>query len=688
MPAIAALFLIAAIAAPSARAAPSASTTAAVDAALARAREAKLHDDPEWRRLLHYRWTPWLGLRSDADYMPFFFSEKGRTDPKAELEATIEAMADPSAKRAYVPFADVGVDTLPAEVRHPQCVFPARYEYLKKKAGLAPAQEFPCTRFNEWRARLDVESVTLVYASAYLGNPASSFGHTFLRLNTGRGGHRPLNGADRSRELLDYGVSYAAAMRLDHVGVGTAALGIIGAVHGSYSLLPYHVKVQEYAQGEQRDLWEYDLTLTPEEVNRLVTHLWELNLYAADYYFFRRNCSYELLTLIEFARPGLDLTSTLPPYVIPTETLRRVTQTPALTGNLRYRASTASRILQRRHAMTPAENALLGRMLRERSLAPLEEIEALDPALARESGVAPPDAAAPARKAALLETAAETLEHRKKTSGNKLSAEDEAFLRATLLARSHLNAKAPPPFDAPVTPRPDLGHEIFRLGAGAGVSEGYGAFTHLDIRPAFHDLLALQTGYDRHFELEFPRVRLRYYTDREEFRLERFDMANVMSLSPQGAVIPGKTWRGGCGVETRRDIDCGHCNQGYVRVGRGLAWELWFTPHAYVSPYVFGDWNVNVSGRYRHGLRAGPDVAAGFYLDIGRAVRLNAQASYSWMPLGDTDFSLKDLTADRTHFFEGKVGLNLALLPDWELRGEMGIFESQLEGLGALAVYF
>ena len=46
--------------------------------------------------------------------------------------------------------------------------------------------------------------------------------------------------------------------------------------------------------------------VTVAEIDFLLMHLWELREAEAPYYFFTRNCSYELLRLLEVAVPELD----------------------------------------------------------------------------------------------------------------------------------------------------------------------------------------------------------------------------------------------------------------------------------------------------------------------------------------------------------------------------------------------
>jgi hypothetical protein len=88
------------------------------------AHEKKLAEHPYWRRLLHMR-IGWFGRTlSDIDGKNFFLSPQGRTNPRAELDATLRAFLEP-----------ISTD---AEVQHPQCRFPERYHWLKGQLNFSP----------------------------------------------------------------------------------------------------------------------------------------------------------------------------------------------------------------------------------------------------------------------------------------------------------------------------------------------------------------------------------------------------------------------------------------------------------------------------------------------------------------------------------------------------------------------
>src|SRR5690606_31475423 len=111
-----------------------------------RARAERLAVRRAWFDLGHYR--PDLlgqGHTSLIDSTAFFNAERGKTDPQAELEATLAAFFAPPGRAA------AGTDGQEAG-QHPQCAFVARYRWLKAALDFDPARlpEQPCPAFAEW----------------------------------------------------------------------------------------------------------------------------------------------------------------------------------------------------------------------------------------------------------------------------------------------------------------------------------------------------------------------------------------------------------------------------------------------------------------------------------------------------------------------------------------------------------
>src|SRR5260221_549475 len=420
---------------------------------VARARELRLAERPEWRKLLHYE--PDLiggGLHGLLDNRDFYNSSEGKTRPQAELEATLASF-----------FSDAGETP---ERQNPQCAFIARRAWLddELKFDRARLPLRDCPRFREWHAALNAQHLTLVFASAYLNNPSSMYGHTLLRVDA--------RDQDERTRLLAYAVNSAATTD-EKNGLTFAVQGLIGGYPGTFSILPYYLKVREYSDLENRDLWEYELGLRPHELERVLRHLWELLPAYYQYYFFDENCSYHLLGLLQVARPDLELTPPFRWWALPVDTVRVVTAQPGLVARTVYRPANATIIGARLGTLSEEERAIaknlsLGRVPRRQPLR-----------------------GRPAPRAAAILGASYDYVNYRRAPGKQDMSDAARLARELLVSRSELNVGSQAPaLDAGT--RPDEGHATSRLALGAGRRDGRG-FQELSFDPTYHEVMDPQT---------------------------------------------------------------------------------------------------------------------------------------------------------------------------------------------------
>lgn len=236
---------------------------------------ASLARQPTWLKLLHF--TEEAG-QSEVLSKDFFLSPEGRTNPEAELRATLAAYAAP----------------WPADGNsHARCRFPARYYWLAQQISLpgytpAPPQ---CAAFNRWSLPDKTRSVSLFLVSSYLGNPASVFGHSLLKLNTGAD--------DDQAGLFDLTVSYGALVPQDEPVWRYILRGLGGGYQAGFSDRYFYTQDLVYSRTEFRDIWDYELLLTDAQRTLLLLHLWEILGRKFTYYFLDQNCGYRLSELLE-----------------------------------------------------------------------------------------------------------------------------------------------------------------------------------------------------------------------------------------------------------------------------------------------------------------------------------------------------------------------------------------------------
>ena len=278
------------------------------------------------------------GLHSLVDSREFFNAPDGKNDPRAELEATLRSFFSDARRQRRAAASAVPLPGALRLARPPSSRFdPARL----------PRPE--CRRYRDWRAAVDAKQLTLVFASAYLNNPGSMYGHTLLRIDA--------TDQDERTRILAYTLSFAAATDETN-GLVFAVKGLFGGYAGVYSMLPYYVKVREYGDLENRDLWEYELDLSAEEIERVLRHAWEILPAYYEYYFFDENCSYHLLGLLQVARPELELTAPFRLWALPVDTVRALTEKSGLVRNIVYRPATSTIIAERLGRLRPEERRM------------------------------------------------------------------------------------------------------------------------------------------------------------------------------------------------------------------------------------------------------------------------------------------------------------------------------------------
>jgi len=545
----------------------------------------------EWHVLLHYRKQALGGFESEVDGADFFNAPDGKRNPEGELAATLAAF--------FAPLPD------DANVQHPQCRFIARYAWLSAELGFDPARLPPqsCDRFRRWAGAIRPDTVVLVFPSAYVNSPPSMFGHTLYRLDR----------ADRP-ELLDYALNYAAQVP-ENPGPFYALKGLIGLYPGKFTIVPYYAKVQTYAEIENRDLWEYDLNLTPDQIDRLLMHAWELGPTYFDYFFVKENCSYHLLSLLEAARPDLDLTSRFHVWTVPTDTLRAVAEVPGLVTGIRFRPSRGT-IIRTEQAALPRPQVALARGLAAGRVDP-----------AGDALVALP----PLPRARVLDLGHDYLLHLQSAA----DAPDPVLARrsqAVLVARSRVDvADAGPEVPFPATP-PHLGHGTERFAVGGGARDG-SAFVQAGYRAAYHDLLDPTAGYDPDAQVEVLSVEARAYTDEGRLALNRVTALDILSLAAWDGFFRPKSWRVTADWRGRRTGECDPCGAFGLRGGAGLSAAL--GPGAAHIAYAFVDLDAAYGPGYSHRYALGPAAEAGLLAHLGRAGVLRAAVGYTRYALGD-----------------------------------------------------
>lgn len=551
-----------------------------VDLLVEQAIEDKLHEDDYWLILLHYK-EGLSGIKSLIDDPEFFLSKSGKNDPLSELEATLRSFFQGDEEKA----------------QEALCRFAARYFWLKEKLGfdISSLPYDGCADFDAALKRINPESAVLVFPSGYINSPASMFGHTLIRIDS-----------DEGSRLLSHAVNYSATGN-DINGILFAFKGIFGFYPGYFSILPYYEKVKEYGDIDHRDMWEYRLDLTKEEITLMILHLWELQGIYSDYFFFDENCSYTLLFLLDAARPSLKLTNSFDLWVMPVDTIR-VMEGKKLLEAVVYRPSKSTKI---KHLISSTG-------AKEHDFA----LQVYDGNIS--SGDVLEQRFTKIEKARSLDLVMEYSQY--KYSRKELTKERylDVFLSASK-ERSRLKNIEPYIKDINSPVSPEKGHKPNRLGIGFGLLKGSDRgdnnafFQEIRIRPTYHDLLSNDSGYVKGSQIEFTSLVFRYFPSRKRVMLEKLDIINIVSISERDRFFKPYSWK----------VDTGFFRKSLPRGKRALFYKLSFgggyawNKKLFGTLYLMADAELDVSGRIKNSFCFGLGGSAGMIKDFSNRYKIH-----------------------------------------------------------------
>lgn len=547
-----------------------------------------------WKALLHYRPRAVLpGEASTVDGGDFFFSENGDTDPKAEAIAFSRALQENKV-----------VGKLKQTV---YCGFPERRRFLveKTKLQLPPEiREQECKYYKTYINQFsDPQKISLVFSSAYPNNPASMFGHTLLKVHS-----------KRQSDLLDVGLNYAAVVSDDENPFAFFWFGVSGGYEGRWSIEPYYVKVQDYINFESRDLWEYEINLTLEEVRRLIDHVWEIeaNSYSG-YFFFDENCSYQILSTIEAVKPDWNLL-TYHIYVIPGESIKFLANQPNSVRAVNYRPSLYRKAMASYNLIPKAERDFYNQVLGQKIEKQLNQLSV------------------PALDTLLIEMDFKRNQD-KKFAGHW--AEFEKAVRIERASRGVASSSLGLGLKEAGSPahrltRPDIGNDSFSVQTGMGYKKAKlkstdltqeRSYFSLKLKSAYHDLLNSDAGYSQFSEIDFPWIQVSV-DSKNKLHLDELGGLQTISLSPVSHFKTPISFKAKLALENFNYFDQ-QFHYAHGGVGFGLASGLGSEDQRL---YALAILDSELAPEYQSGYRILPGLEVGYLADFSNRYKLQVLA--------------------------------------------------------------
>jgi hypothetical protein len=455
-----------------------------------------------WLALLHYGGSEgaWVSEVTDP---AFFLDAEGPRNPEREWRAAL------------------GAFLLPVEAghggQHAQCRFPARFALMRQALGWSDADvpRVDCPEYAAHERSLSARSVAVVFASYYLDNPASAFGHAMLYLGSG---------SERSAALADYAVTFEA----DVEGMSPLSYlprGLFGGLIAAYRWAPLHERVRKYERQEQRDLWLFPLQVRQDEIDQLVRHLWELKDVRFKYGFFGGNCAQKLLAVLHAVAPTYAVLPYRSAAVLPSEVARRLVQQIGLAGEPMRRPSQQNQYASFVAQLTPREQQQLRAMIASRTIVD--------------------DASAATLSAALLWSEFETPNRAFRREAETESHGDFLWKRALWTSRVTSDDSSDAARSRPLQPAGASlldAHRPSRITLGGGFQRGRGSVLRAGARWLLHGAVDPHVGYPPVASIEVANVELAV-SGAGNVWVDEVTAVRVERLGPASAVQSSLAWK-------------------------------------------------------------------------------------------------------------------------------------------------
>ena len=504
----------------------------------------ELYKSNEWLSLLHYKEFGDKSIIVNDD----FFISGVRDDPKLEMEATIRAF----------------FDTSDLSDKHALCRFPARFDFLNKNLHF-DKKKLPkpnCIDFNKFYNEINPKSLSIIFPTTYMNNPASMFGHTLIKIN----------GSDKTSMnsiIINYGADTNGAIS----GISFAFKGVFGLYDGFFSATPYYRMINLYNNVENRDIWEYDLNFSEEQTAYYTKHIWELIQSKTKYYFFKENCSYFILESLRILMPDDDILGQFIFYTAPIETIKLL-KNKGVINDINFRPSLQKQVQESN--LTKEEKKNVKKILKNKSCENCNYNT--------------------------YEVAYKLLQYRK--AKGKLTLNE--YRKTSINILRNLNKKDKTERDKQIIQEisPEHSHNFTKIKLLYNKD-----FADFGLKLAYHELIDSSIGFGFGSEINFFDLGLRYNFDDDKIDLKKFNFLNIKSLALQDEFFKPTSFSVLFGINNLYDdykILLLETNGG-ITLGNEL-----FSGFLLVGP------SFNYSGHLKHDGNIGFNAVAGILLNFDR----------------------------------------------------------------------
>jgi len=321
-----------------------------------------------------------------------------------------------------------------------------------------------------------------------------------------------------------------------------------------------------------------------------------------------------MLGLLDVANENWNLTKRNPSIVLPVDTIKILKETPNLIRRISYRPSKLKLSKRSVSKLTKEEKVLFEKVITSKSALALENER-------------------PKIKAKVLDASIDFLDYKYSKDILLEKKETMKWKQKLLIARSETEVVSnPSPILLPEKERPDLGHDSRRIMLSSGKDKLSGRYQTFSYRFVLHDFFDPSIGQNPQATMEMGDFKLRYYNKNKSYGnssklfLEKFNLVNVISLSPMKHYFSNLSWRFNLGTKVIQDSGCDNCQAPTMQIGMGVSYlSKYFKTYAFVATEL--DVHKELS---KEGLRLGVGPEGTIILTPKGNFKIGIFGDYKW----------------------------------------------------------
>lgn len=408
-----------------------------------------------------------------------------------------------------------------------------------------------CPSYEAWSLNGSTESISIIFATGFLGNPASYYGHTLLKMNS----HKSTS----ATKLEDVTVNYGAIVPPGEGAIPYLLKGVFGGYDAGFTHIQYYFHNHNYGENELRDLWEYEINLTPEELELVLGHAWEVLGERYTYYFAKRNCAYRLAELLEVV-DGIDIIPDNPFWIVPQALVQKVAQshkgdTP-LVQNIVYHPSRQSRLYSKFSSLNTDQKKIVEQTVKDIEVLESDGFSGLDVS----------------DKQLVLDTLLDYYQYIR--DADLLDQDINNTHYHKVLAKRYLIPVGENASPSDLKNSPHKGRKPSMINLGAVHNNEFGSGTSFLFRPAYYDALDADFGHIKNASLSMFETRLVVFDS--DIKLRKLDFVNIESINNIVTGLPGDTgqaWKLQAGLE-QQSLACESCLVAFLRGDMGHTYTI------------------------------------------------------------------------------------------------------------------